>query len=233
MPADKVTVTWNAIDSKPLQDAVDGVSDADMAGLRAEFGIPATAKIGIYAGGLYALKRLPALLDAATRIKAGMPGFHLLILGDGAEGDMVRQRAAQTDWIHALGPTFDERRAICLRMADIFLCPGVLGLAVLDAFIGGMPILTMDIVGHGPEEEYLSHGVTGLRTAADADAFGQAAADLLNDPARLAAMQTAAATAAQDYTVERMVSRFEEGILKALGAQPEAAGAAAAATPHP
>ncbi len=224
MPADKVTVTWNALDTKPLQAAVDGVSEGEIAALRTEFGIPATAKVGIYAGGLYALKRLPALLDAAMRIKAEVADFHLLILGDGADGKLVRARAADTDWMHVLGPTFDTRRAICLRTADIFLCPGVLGLAVLDAFVGRMPILTMDIVGHGPEEEYLEDGINGLRTGDTAEAFGQAAADLLNDPARLAAMKAAAANAAGEYTIERMVDRFEEGVLLALGEAPDGAG---------
>ncbi len=230
MPADKVTVTWNAFDSKPLQDAVDGVSEGDITALRAEFGIPTAAKVGIYAGGLYALKRLPALLDAAMAIKAEVADFHLLILGDGADGEMVRARAAGTDWIHVLGPTFDTRRATCLRTSDIFLCPGVLGLAVLDAFIGGMPILTMNIVGHGPEEEYLEDGVNGLRTADTAAAFGQAAADLLNDSSRLASMKQEAAKSAADYTVERMVDRFEDGILRALGEAPATAGTPAVAS---
>ena len=176
----------------------------------------------MYAGGLYGLKRLPELLDAAVLIKAKEPDFHLLILGAGAEGDMVRARA--TDWIHTLGPTFGARRATCLRTADMFLCPGVLGLAVLDAFVGGMPILTTDIIGRGPEEEYLEDGINGLRTGDTAEAFGTAVADLLNDQVRLAAMKAAAAGAAKSYTIERMVDRFEDGILRALGEAPVTAG---------
>ncbi len=230
MPADRVTVTWNALDMAPLQNAIDGTTDADLAALRTAHGIPGDAKVGIYAGGLYDLKRLPDLLDAAEAVKARVPDFHLLILGDGPEGDMVRARAAATDWIHTLGPTFGAAKAHCLRLADVFLCPGVMGLAVLDAFAGAMPILTMDIVGHGPEEEYLEHGVNGLRTAASAAAFGTATADLLNDAERLAAMKAAAAEAAGTYTLDRMVSAFEDGILKALGEVP---AEASPATPAP
>ncbi len=215
MPADKVTVVWNSIDMKPLLDAIDGVTGDALAALTMELGIPKDARIGLYVGGLYEEKLLPLLLEAAVLIKAQVPDFHLMILGDGPKGDFVRAWAKETDWTHTLGATFGARKAQCLKVADIFLCPGVLGLAVLDAFAGATPVLTTDTISM-PEEEYLVHGINGIRTTTSAQALGQASADLLNDPGRLAAMKQAAAVSGREHSIERMVGRFEEGILKCL-----------------
>ena len=49
-----------------------------------------------------------------------------------------------------------------MRMSKLFLMPGLLGLAVLDAEVMGLPVVTTRYPWHSPEIAYLRDGETGV-----------------------------------------------------------------------
>ncbi len=217
MDPHRITVVENTVDTSELMGLVGDVSDADLAAFRRANGIPDGAKLAVFSGALYERKRIPFLLEAAHHIKARLPEFHLAVIGEGPDAASVKEAARDHDWIHALGGTFGKPKAVCYRLADAFLCPGLVGLAILDALAANLPFITTDLPIHSPEIEYLVDGVNGLRLPYDVAAYGDGVVALLADGPRLAAMKAAAGQSAQERPMSRMVNNFSQGILQCLG----------------
>jgi glycosyltransferase involved in cell wall biosynthesis len=96
--------------------------------------------------------------------------------------------------------------------------PGLVGLAVLDAFAAGVPIVTLADSEHSPEIEYLVDGVNGRMVPAGTDPAGYAkhAAALLRDDAARQTLISGGLEASRRYTIEAMVERFAHGVQRAL-----------------
>ncbi|MHA1565053.1 MAG: glycosyltransferase family 4 protein [Alphaproteobacteria bacterium] len=217
MDPKRITVVENTVDTSELMETVAGVSEADLAAFRSDNGIPDTAKLAVFSGALYERKRIPFLIETAKYIKARLPEFHLAVIGEGPDAALVKTAARDHDWIHHLGATFGKPKAVCYRLADAFLCPGLVGLAILDALAASLPFITTDLPIHSPEIEYLVDGVNGLCLPYDVAAYGDAVAALLADRPRLETMKEAAGKSAQERPMSRMVNNFSQGILKSLG----------------
>lgn len=216
-PQERITVFNNAIDTSEITRTLAEISDADIADLRASL-VGGSEHVGVYVGGIYAHKRIGFLLEAAQRIRARVPDFHLLVIGGGPDAHLVQAAAAEHDWIHALGPRFGRDKSLHVSLARVFLMPGLVGLAVLDAFAYGTPMVTTDLTYHSPEFEYLRDGENGLVVAdADsADAYAAAVTRVLTDDDLLARLAAAGAADARLYTIENMADRFAQGVLMAL-----------------
>jgi glycosyltransferase involved in cell wall biosynthesis len=106
-----------------------------------------------------------------------------------------------------------------VRLAKAFLMPGLVGLAVLDAFAYGTPMVTTDLPYHSPEIDYLEDGVNGVmvRDSEDPLAYARAVARVLTDDAYRAQLQAGGQAAMATYTIENMASRFAAGVVTALG----------------
>lgn len=218
VPAARITVFDNAVDTAALAAAAERLTPADDARLAGElFGTAAgTGPAGLFCGRLVKEKNIPFLLDSLQRIRDRLPGFRAIVVGDGPEAGLVRAFTAANPWCAWAGRRSGTELAPYLRLADLVLHPAPAGLAVLDAFALGKPFATLDTPRHGPEIEYLRDGVNGLLTPAVPEAFAVAAAALLADPARLAAMGRAAREEARLRTVANMAARFAEGVLACL-----------------
>jgi glycosyltransferase involved in cell wall biosynthesis len=218
MPRERITVINNAIDTSGFASEVASVSAEELQTLRAQLGIASAAPVGLYCGSLYAQKCIPFLLEAAERIRAQLPGFVLLVAGAGPDADRVRA-AARSPAVRYLGAQFGRGKAVLFRCADVFLNPGLVGLAILDSFAAGLPFITTDIPIHSPEIAYLEPGVSGLLLPHVAQAFADDVVTLLADPARVRAMAGAAVSAAGRYTLDNMVGNVAEGIRRCLSSQ--------------
>jgi glycosyltransferase involved in cell wall biosynthesis len=221
----RITTVQNSSDTNAFQGLLADVGETEVSDLRARLGFPADARVALYCGGLYPDKRLESLLTAAGYLRQHEPNLRLVIIGDGVQRELI-ERAAQTrDWLHYAGPCFGRDKAGYFRLAEIFLHPGAIGLAVLDAFAAGLPVMTMDLPTHGPEIEYLTDGVQGLVTAAEPKAYAAAVAAVLADRGRLQTMQQQARTAAARYSAAVMAANMRQGILACLNRAEGTAGA--------
>lgn len=216
-PGERITVFNNAVDTSALTDLSSQVTEERLAARRRELGLEGS-NVGIFVGSLYLDKRIDFLIASARRVRAEIPDFELLIVGGGPDLDKTRALAAPHDWIHVLGPRFGADKVELMRLAKLFLLPGAVGLAVLDAAALGLPMVTTHYAHHGPEIAYLDHDHTGVIVPdwQDERAYAQSVVTLLRDPARLAAMAQRAKRVSETHTIEAMASRFVEGIVAAL-----------------
>ena len=217
VPASKITGVQNSVDTRGIREQVKSFTPQDRAVLRGELGIPMSAPVGIFCGRLESLKGLPFLVESSRILKTRVPTFHLIIVGGGPEQDEAVRMIEGLDWVHWVGPRFGKEKAGLLAISDVFLLPGALGLAVLDALAAGLPVFTIPCELHGPEVEYLEDNVNGLMTANDPRAYAEKIASLFNEPESLARLQTGARASAEKYSIEKMVANFRTGIRSCLG----------------
>src|SRR5262249_10099003 len=134
VPKDRITTVQNAIDTQELRRQVTQFSDAEVTQARARLNISPSDRIGIFCGALHSAKLLPFLIESARLIRRTIPRFQLIVVGAGPEQAYIANEAKQSPWLHAVGPSFGVDKALMLRLAEIALQPGRVGLGILDCF---------------------------------------------------------------------------------------------------
>lgn len=218
-PRQRITVVRNCVDTAMLTDirrraATPGTREsAAAAALRRRYRL-LPGRTALFVGGLDAPKRIPLLLESARRVADALPGFRLLVAGDGAEWPLVSAAASHPGSpVVALGRVGGPDVALLGTVSDIMLMPGRVGLCAVDSFALRTPIVTTDWPWHAPEFEYLKNGQNAVITRDDPAAYTAAVRALLNDPARLHSLRTACGENAAEYTIDAMAARFCDGLL--------------------
>jgi glycosyltransferase involved in cell wall biosynthesis len=216
-PRERTTIVQNAIDTRALRCRLAVTSADELAGLRTSLGLRGS-NVAIYAGAMYADKRLDFLVAAAEEARRLLPDFELLMIGSGPDAHVARAAAERHPWIKYLGPTFGDGKVPLFMLSKAMLLPGVVGLAVLDAFALETPLVTVALPSHGPEIDYLEPGVNGvmLRQGATAAEYAGEVVRLLEDDAGREQLREGCRRAAARYTMEAMVERFADGVIAAL-----------------
>lgn len=217
-PIKQITNLQNAIDVSGFQRELAAVSADEVARLRDQLQFGAEARVGVFCGSLYAEKKIGLLLASADAIRAAVPTFELVVIGDGPSACEVRAAAETRPWIHVMGVRRGAAKASLFRLAHIQLNPGAVGLHVLDAFSAGLPMITTSNAMHGPEIAYLHDGVNGIITVSDdVTAYASPVISLLMNEEKRSAMAAQCLADASRYTVENMAKTFCEGIVECLG----------------
>ena len=218
-PEDRITSVDNAIDTTGLIERRKNVTSDELAAIRNQLGLE-TKNVAVYTGGLYPNKRVSFLLDAAHAIRRQVPDFELIVIGDGPDRHLVREAASNAPWIHDIGPLGDQDKVPYWALSKLLLMPGGVGLVILDSFALGVPMITTDTRLHGPEIDYLRNDVNGLLVACgdDSELYAQAVCKLMLDPQRLDVLREGAVASAGEYSIERMVDHFTNGVIAALAA---------------
>lgn len=214
-PDHRVTLLNNAADASQLLQQRQSISPEETQGVRDTLGF-GTGPVGVFVGSLYPDKRLDFLFAAAEAIHREVPDFHLLILGEGPERDKVQAWCAAHPWASWVGARYGLEKAAYISVAQVMLNPGLLGLGVIDSFVCQAPVITTDCGNHSPEIAYLKHGVNGLMTANDLNAYVKASVGLLNNAQETAGLQAGCAASAMEYTIEKMARNFAEGMTRCL-----------------
>ena len=215
----QTTVVQNAIDVSGLRTMRAGLTDADRAQTRQRLGIQGD-HVAVALGSIYPTKRPEFLLSVADELRQALPDFHLIVIGDGPRRAYFDAASETRSWLHVVGM---QRGADLVRFAalgKVVLNPGLVGLAVLDAFAFEMPMVTCSLPYHSPEIEYLEDGINGLILARDASAeeFALAVTGILSDTMALGRLQAGCRQSAIHYTISAMTANFASGIASALEA---------------
>jgi glycosyltransferase involved in cell wall biosynthesis len=232
VPKSKITAVQNSVDTRRIQEYVRSLDPDAKAKVRAKLGIPSNASVGIFVGALQKVKSVPLLLEASLAIRKRVDEFHLIIVGGGPEEEVIRESVRGHAWVHFLGPRFGDEKSELLAIADAFLMPGSVGLAILDAFAAGLPLVTTQLSTHCPELEYLEESRNGLMTAHHPERYAEAVAQLFTDRAKMGALREGARRSAEKYSIENMVENFTDGIVRCLGQTNGQSGGAEMHAPH-
>lgn len=216
VPEATVTTVHNTIDTRELIESISRVSPEALATMRGALGIGEHARVGVFCGSLYPDKKLEFLLAAAAEIHRRVPGFVLIIVGDGPDREVAAAAARRASFVHYVGPAFGDARAVYFALAHVFLTPGIVGLGVVDAFAAGLPVFTTELPIHGPEIEYIEQGVNGIVTAHDVGAYAAEVATLLSDDNQVSRLRAGARASANRLTLPRMIEEFATGIERCL-----------------
>lgn len=214
-PEDKITVANNAIDNTGLKTVLAGQTPEKQSQLRAEMGISEDSKVAIYCGRLIDIK-VSFLLKALERIRQNNDGFEVIIVGAGPLEEQIRECSERYRWMHYVGSVYGSDRGKYFCISDVFLMPGMVGLAILDAFTYGLPIVTTDCGVHSPEIEYLERGLNGYITPNQVEPFADKVCELLRDDEQLSRAQMNARESAEKYSIEKMAENFSVGIDQVL-----------------
>lgn len=211
-PRARVSVLNNTIDTEQLRAGLDAVDPGERDGFRREHALT-PGRTALFLGGVDEKKGMSFLLESARIAGEMMPGFVLLIAGDG--DSMPAVRAAQADGVpvRILGRTDGHAKALALSATDVLAIPEWIGLVAVDALVSARPIITTDHPTHSPEYDYLVPGQTSVVTAHTTADYAHALVSTLKATDLLCDMQVAASVASRQYTLDGMVDSFVEGVL--------------------
>lgn len=211
-PERRITVLRNSIDDQSLRADLERVTDADLRDYCSELGLT-EGRTALFLGGVDKRKSIDLLLAAAEEVAERVPGFTLLVGGAGDLSERVATVQRAGGPVRLLGRVSGVDKARALRAASVLMIPSWVGLVAVDSLVSGCPIVTTDDSSHSPEFAYLTDGRNAVVSEASVAAYSSAVAGLLEDPTRLAALRTQAATDASAVTLDGMVDRFCTGIV--------------------
>ncbi|PNG23216.1 glycosyltransferase family 4 protein [Streptomyces cahuitamycinicus] len=211
-PSDRITVVRNSTDTRAVMAAAERTTPVQLAVLNEQYGLT-PGRTALFIGGLDAPKRIPFLLRAVDRIAAQLPGFRLLVAGDGVQRGLVEESRTAV-WV---GRASTEQKALLGAACEVMLMPGAVGLCAVDSFALGTPIVTTHWPFHGVEFGYLEHGSNALVVPIEDDGrYADAVVGLLRNRERLRRLQDGCRAAAGSYSVEGMSGRFADGVERML-----------------
>jgi L-malate glycosyltransferase len=213
MSPDAITNVQNATD---MRQHLTQAPDAEAIQTKAKLTGDPKCRVGLYCGLLGPIKEIPCLLDAARLVRRRCPDFHLVIVGNGPDRRWMEKAIAAEPWIHYVGAKFGPQCALYYKMADLFLLAGTAGLAIVDSFAAGVPVIATNLTTHSPEIGYLLDGENGRITAHSATALADAAVEALTNPALMATLRRGALAAGSQYTIEAMVENYRAGVNQCL-----------------
>lgn len=191
IPADKITVIPNAVDTSQFQFA--GAPDAR---LMDKYGLTRGATLG-FAGSFYAYEGLDLLLRALPLVLRAVPQARLLLLGGGPQDASLRALAKQLgieDVVHFTGRVPHAEVTRYYSAMDVMVYPRiprrltelVTPLKPLEAMAMGKLVVASDVGGH---RELIRDGDNGhLFPAGSSDALARCLLGVLQTPATWAPM---------------------------------------------
>lgn len=149
-----------------------------------------------YVGRLEPYKRVDVMLQAMARLSDRFPKAEIVVIGRGSDRERLEGVARDLKLegrTRFAGFVSDRERDQILAATRVCVCPSEKegwGLTVIESNAVGTPVVAADVPGL---RDSVRHGETGfLAPFADADAFAQRIAELLEDEALSLRMQQAA-----------------------------------------
>ena len=217
-PKERITVLNNSIDTTAFRQQLLTIGDDEIADFNRRHKIPVDARIGLFCGSIYAEKKLEFMLESALLAHRHNPSFVLLIGGAGKELNIIKKYAEEHDFIIYLGGLRGKEKALAFKRAEVFICPGAIGLAILDAFSAGLPVFTTNNTKHGPEIEYLRNNYNGGICDAEINLYTDMVVSTLASFEINNQLSKNAVATALEFSIENMAHNFSVGI-QSFGSQ--------------
>ena len=195
------------------QDAVlipNGVAVARFAGATRLPGAPAGPTVVFLGRVDEPRKGLAVLLAALPALLARVPDLQLLVAGPGDAAELVPAELA--GHVQLLGLVSDADKARVYASGTVYCAPNThgesFGIVLIEAMASGTPVVAADLEAF---RRVLDDGRAGvLFPVGDSAALAAALADLLEDPARRAALSAAGSAAVLTYDWSRVTRQVVE-----------------------
>jgi glycosyltransferase involved in cell wall biosynthesis len=183
VPEDRIVVAQMTVDVTAISSAMRSISTDVRRKWRAELGIGVDECVFLFVGRLAPAKGILVLISALAQLSACNSQVRLVIVGDGAQREEVRQATLESDRIRWTGRLTGMALLESYAASDVFVLPSLWeawGLVVNEAMAAGLPVIVSDGVGCG--DDLVSDGQTGLvvksaNVAELADAMARLAGD--------------------------------------------------------
>lgn len=215
-PTDKISVVRNSVDLGELIEEQRRLDNRELEKLKESLGITG-ANIAVYCGGMYAEKKIKFLLDACKQLKAIVPDYHVIFIGSGPDEHLVTTFCEHNTWAHYVGAISGIERVKYFSLGKLLLMPGAVGLAILDSFALNLPLITTNILTHGPEIDYLESEVNGLMVEHNVQVYAHSVSELLMYDEKLKVLVNGCNKSKGLYSIENMAQNFANGVLNLLG----------------
>lgn len=209
---ERITVLNNSIDTRTFKQNLAVLSDQKIVEFKRQYKLADDTQVGLFCGSLHQDKKIELLLESAIQIKQLNPRFILLVGGAGQDKVLVQSYADRYDFIVYLGVLHGEQKALAFKSAHVFLNPGMVGLAILDAFSASLPVFTTKQAEHSPEIDYLETGHNGMMADLETTTFANLVVSILADTPLLTSLQSNALASSNQFSIENMATHFYEGI---------------------
>jgi len=164
----KLWVVYNSLDYKKIKKMRQSVGKEAFESAKRDLCGKKDIPLIFHSGRLVKRKKITFIIEALRRLKERGKTVHFLIVGDGPNREALQNlvRAMHLEeQVHFAGACYDEERlGLFMRMSDLAVAPGQLGLFAIHALAYGLPVLTHDNKTRimGPEAESVIHGKTGM-----------------------------------------------------------------------
>ncbi|MBW8040403.1 MAG: glycosyltransferase family 4 protein [Planctomycetes bacterium] len=162
IPVDRTLVAPNSIDDINEKDIEQ--SKDDIAALRKRLGF---GPVVLYVGAMTEAKRLEDLIRAMEDVWNKCPSAKLVLVGDGEVKSDLEKMVSELKWedkVIFIGKVLEGVSKYFL-LAEVFVLPGLGGLAIPHAMIHGVPVIAG--IADGTEKDLIIDGVTGYLLKSD------------------------------------------------------------------
>ena len=206
-PANKVRVIPNGVDVERFRPF------SPDAALRADLDVPSTAPVAAIVAALRPEKNHELFLRSAALIRELRPDAHFLIVGDGERRPALEALTSELGLcgnVHFLGTRSDVPQL--LSLVNVVMLTSHMEanpVSILEALACGKPVVATQV---GSIPESVHDGENGYLVApGDASGLAARVVELFNDRSRARRFgQAGRQTVAEHWSLERMVSGYEE-----------------------
>lgn len=160
-PEEKCFRAVNCVDTEKVFADIERTKD-QVPILRTELGLDGKQNI-LFVGAITDEKNIQRLIYAFAKVKDTFMNAHLLIVGDGPDRRRLERIVNDLNMIDNVtftGQVIGDVAAY-FELGDIFVLPGLGGLAISEAMAHGLPVICSG--GDGCEVDFIQNGRTGFR----------------------------------------------------------------------
>lgn len=222
VPAEKVFVGPNAVDTTAIRNAEANISSGQVTELRRKHELRQGRTL-IHVGRLIRRKRLDLLIQALVLLRKQYSDIKLVLIGEGDEQRVLQEQAvglgvnSHIIWTGAI--TNADELCPWFRASDLCVAPGQQGLITNLCHGYGVPLVVCDDpIQLGPEIQVFTDGRTGLvYRFRDVAHLAEKISALLDDTkTRKTMAQEARRVIHSDFTLERQLDGFLSAIRYAV-----------------
>ncbi len=216
---EKITTAPNTLDTKRLLELKEKIlAKYSIGSIKKELGVKEQDRIVLFSGRLNKLKRVEDAIKSIRIVSDQINNIKFVIIGTGSEDKNLRKLCE--DLIPSkfifVGELFDEELlSKWFTVADIFLMPGYVGLAIVHAFCFGLPIITEKDAFHGPEIQFLEDNINGYMVRkGDIEALAEKTIYLLNNnEAKEKMSKEALSVISGNASIDNMLRQMKKALL--------------------